>query len=167
MLPGNAATSASARRVATLSANAKAATASADVAAAAPAAKSKTIAVAAREAGVHVETIRYYERLGLIPRPAPRSGYRLYPASTIDRIRSIKRAQDFGFSLREIDEFFGLSGGTCREMCAKVDEKVREIEARIASLIELRDELRGLVAKSAQQGPATNCQVFQAFVRPR
>jgi MerR family mercuric resistance operon transcriptional regulator len=140
------------------------ASAAADVAA--PVARSKTIAVAAREAGVHVETIRYYERLGLIPRPAARSGYRLYPASTIERVRSIKRAQDFGFTLREIDEFFGLSGGSCKEMCAKVDEKVREIEARIAALIELRDELRGLVSKSAQTGPASNCQVFKAFVRP-
>ena len=50
-------------------------------------------------------------------------------------------------------------------MCAKVDEKVREIDVRIAALVELRDELRGLVKRSARQGPAANCQVFQAFER--
>ena len=119
---------------------------------------------------MHVETIRYYERLGLIPRPPARSGYRHYPEATIERIRSIKRAQDFGFSLREIDELYSMtatSDSSCQAMCAKVDEKVREIEARIASLVELRDELRGLVRRSARSGPATNCQVFRAFGVPR
>lgn len=166
MLLRNAATSASAPKAAAKAASARPVTANAVADAVAPAAKSKTIAQAAREAGVHVETIRYYERLGLIPRPAPRSGYRHYPASTIDRVRSIKRAQDFGFSLREVNELYAMTAGdnsTCRAMCAKVDQKVREIEARIASLIELRDELRGLVEQSARVGPATNCKVFRAF----
>ena len=165
MLLRNAATSASAPKAAAKAVRAPV-TANAVADAVAPAAKSKTIAQAAREAGVHVETIRYYERLGLIPRPAPRSGYRHYPASTIDRVRSIKRAQDFGFSLREINELYAMTAGgdsSCRAMCAKVDQKVREIEARIASLIELRDELRGLVEQSARVGPATNCKVFRAF----
>lgn len=168
MLTRSAAKSASARPDAAPAASAKPATANAVAAAAAPAAKSKTIAVAAREAGVHVETIRYYERLGLIPRPAPVSGYRRYPEKTIDRIRSIKRAQDFGFSLREIDELYSMaatSDGSCQAMCARVDEKVREIDARIAALVELRDELQGLVKRSSRRGPATNCQVFQAFQR--
>ena len=170
MLLRNAATSANAPSPAAKVARASPVTANAVADAAAPAAKSKTIAQAAREAGVHVETIRYYERLGLIPRPAPRgglsAGYRHYPASTIDRIRSIKRAQDFGFSLREINELYAMTAGndsSCGAMCAKVDQKVREIEARIASLIELRDELRGLVEQSARVGPATNCKVFKAF----
>ena len=166
MLLRNAATSANAPKAAPRAASASPVTANAVAAVAAPAAKSKTIAQAAREAGVHVETIRYYERLGLIPRPAPRSGYRNYPLSTIDRVRSIKRAQDFGFSLREINELYAMTAGgdsSCRAMCAKVDQKVREIEARIASLMELRDELRGLVEQSARVGPATNCKVFKAF----
>ncbi len=166
MLLRNAAKNASARDVAAKVASASPVTANAVAAVPAPAAKSKTIAYAAREAGVHVETIRYYERLGLIPRPAARSGYRHYPASTVDRIRSIKRAQDFGFSLREIDELYAMtatSDSSCRAMCAKVDQKVREIEARIASLMELRDELRGLVAQSSRVGPAANCKVFKAF----
>lgn len=165
MLLRNAATSASAPKAAAKAASAPV-TANAVADAVAPAAKSKTIAQAAREAGVHVETIRYYERLGLIPRPAPRSGYRHYPAPTIDRLRSIKRAQDFGFSLREINELYAMTASdnsTCRAMCAKVDQKVREIEERIASLMELRDELRGLVEQSARVGPATNCKVFKAF----
>lgn len=170
MLLRNAAPNANAPKAAAKAASASRANATAVADAVAPAAKSKTIAQAAREAGVHVETIRYYERLGLIPRPAARgglsAGYRHYPASTIDRIRSIKRAQDFGFSLREINELYAMTAGddsSCRAMCAKVDQKVREIEARIASLIELRDELRGLVEQSARVGPATNCKVFKAF----
>lgn len=172
MLPRNAVTSARARNAPAPPATATRpkASAAATAAVAAPAAKNKTIAQAAREAGVHVETIRYYERLGLIPRPAPRSGYRHYPEATIDRIRSIKRAQDFGFSLREIDELYSMtatSDSSCKAMCAKVAEKIREIEARIAALTELRDELRGLMKQSSQVGPATNCQVFQAFENRR
>ena len=142
------------------------ANAAAIAAVAAPAAKSKTIAQAAREAGVHVETIRYYERLGLIPRPVAHAGYRHYPQSTIDRVRSVKRAQDFGFSLREIDELYAMtasSDSSCQAMCAKVDAKVREIEARISSLVELRNEFQAMVKRSARQGPATNCRVFQAL----
>jgi len=164
MRPRNAAISASAQHA--LAKSPAIADAAVDAAPAAPAAKSKTIAVAAREAGVHVETIRYYERLGLIPRPEPHAGYRLYPTATIERIRSIKRAQDFGFSLREIDELYSMaatSDGSCQAMCARVDAKVREIDARIAALVELRDELRGLVKRSARRGPATNCEVFRAF----
>ena len=138
----------------------------ATAAAAAPVAKNKTIAQAAREAGVHVETIRYYERLGLIPRPAPLAGYRHYPQTTIDRVRSIKRAQEFGFRLREIEELYAMtatSDSSCQAMCARVDAKVREIEAKIRSLEELRDELQGMVKGSARRGPAANCEVFRAF----
>lgn len=119
---------------------------------------------------MHVETVRYYERLGLIPRPAARGSYRHYPEATIERIRSIKRAQDFGFSLREIDELYTMvatDAKSCQEMCALVDQKVREIEARIEALRGLRDELKGLVAKSRRSGPASNCQVYQAFGKPR
>ncbi|MBY0502536.1 MAG: MerR family DNA-binding protein [Bryobacteraceae bacterium] len=97
---------------------------------------------------MHVETIRYYERLGLIPRPEARSGFRQYPQATVERIRSIKRAQDFGFSLREINELYAItatSDSSRQAMCAKVEEKVREIETRIAALVELR---------------ATNCKAW-------
>ncbi len=142
------------------------ASAAANAAVAAPAAKGKTIALAARGAGVHVETIRYYERLGLIPRPVSYGGYRHYPEATIARVRSIKRGQDFGFSLREIAELYAMtasSESSCQAMCAKVDAKVREIDARIAALVELREELKGMVGRSARQGPATNCEVFRAF----
>jgi len=170
MPPRNAVSDAPARTVPApvASATRRNANAAATAAAAAPAARSKTIAHAAREAGVHVETIRYYERLGLIPRPAPRGAYRQYPSVTIDRIRSIKRAQDFGFSLREIQELFHMTAegdSSCLAICAKVEQKVREIEERIASLQALRDELRGLMKKSTKVGPATNCQVLQEIRR--
>jgi len=98
-----------------------------------------TIGQLAKQAEVKVETLRYYERCGLLP-PPPRSpaGYRLYPAETVGRVRFIKRAQKLSFSLREIGELLSLrvsSGVTCAHIKAKAEEKVREIEARIADLV--------------------------------
>lgn len=77
---------------------------------------------------MHVETIRYYERLGLIARPRAAAGYRVYPDETVRRLIFIRNAQKLGFSLKEIGELAGMakSGVTCAEMCARMDEKLRD-----------------------------------------
>lgn len=126
----------------------------------------RTIAIAAREAGVHVETIRYYERMGLIPRPTRGASYRHYPDSTVDRLRFIRHAADHGFTLREIRELLDLTHhdeASCAEVCGRIDLKIAEIDRKIAELQLLRDHLAARVAQSPRQGPADNCKVMECF----
>jgi len=84
--------------------------------------ESMTIGKLAKRAGVGVETIRFYERKGLLPEPPRRySGYREYPESAIDRVRFIRRAKELGFTLKEIGELLELRirpGTTCRQMAS-------------------------------------------------
>jgi DNA-binding transcriptional MerR regulator len=116
---------------------------------------------------VGVETIRFYERRGLIARPAkPRAGYRSYPEETVERVRFIRRAREYGFALEEIRELLQLSSSAgCKDMCARVSAKVRDLDARIAALTALRDELRGLLRGSPGRGAADQCAVIRALRR--
>lgn len=143
-----------------------AATVDAPAAAARKSSSRRTIAIAAREAGVHVETIRYYERMGLIPRPARGASYRHYPESTVDRLRFIRHAADHGFTLREIHEILDLTHrdeASCAEVCGRIDVKIAEIDRKIAELQHLRDHLAARVAQSPRRGPAQNCKVMECF----
>lgn len=107
---------------------------------------SLTIGRLAREAGVHVETVRYYQRVGLVNEPPrPPGGYRVYPAATVDRIRFIKRAQGLGFSLQEITELLELGDGHCADVRSRAERKLATIEQQIADLNTLRDTLSQLV----------------------
>lgn len=122
------------------------------VAATAPAAKRSkalTIAGAADAAGVGVETVRFYEREGLIPQPPrPSSGYRTYPPHTVQRIRFIRHCQELGFSLKETREFLRLNDegtGGCEHACARVDNKIRDLDSRILAMTVLRDNLKSLL----------------------
>ena len=128
----------------------------------------RTISRAAREAGVHVETIRYYERLGLIARPRASQGYRDYPEETVRRLRFIRNAQQLGFSLKEIAQLAGMTttGAACAEMCARMDEKLGDIDEQIERLTLLRNELAGLIQASPRRGPYTNCKVCGALDAP-
>ncbi|MFM2124673.1 MAG: DNA-binding transcriptional activator of copper-responsive regulon s [Acidobacteriota bacterium] len=128
-------------------------------------ARPRTIGRAAREAGVNVETIRYYERLGLIARPRTAGGYRVYPEDTMRRLQFIRNAQKLGFSLKEIAELAGMTstGATCEELCARMDEKLSEIDRRIQQLTALRNELASMVDASPRRGPGSNCKVCQSF----
>ena len=126
----------------------------------------RTIGRAAREAGVNVETIRYYERLGLIARPRAGSGYersyRIYPDETVRRLQFIKSAQRLGFSLKEIGELAGMAraGVTCEQMCSRVEEKLREIDQHVRKLTTLRNELAGLIDCSPRAGSFEECKVY-------
>ncbi|MEI9812697.1 MAG: MerR family DNA-binding protein [Acidobacteriota bacterium] len=123
----------------------------------------RTIGRAAQEAGVHVETIRYYERVGLIARPRAAGRYRVYPEETVRRLRFIRNAQQLGFSLKEIGELTGLAekNVTCADMCARMDEKLAEIEKKIEQLSSLRNELARLVGESPRRGSYSNCKVCE------
>jgi MerR family mercuric resistance operon transcriptional regulator len=114
-----------------------------------------------------VETIRYYERLGLIARPRALSkeggAYRVYPDETVRRLRFIRNAQKLGFTLKEIAQLAGMAttGVTCAEMCARMDEKLAAIDHEIQRLATLRNELARLLDASPRKGPYTNCKVCQ------
>jgi MerR family transcriptional regulator, copper efflux regulator len=105
----------------------------------------------AKRAGVGVETLRFYERCGLIAEPARTpTGYRQYPPDEVERVRFIRRARDLGFSLAEIRHFFEISrepGGDCVDLCDAVDAKldelrkgIRELQAKLRALERLRKE---------------------------
>src|SRR4051794_13174868 len=111
----------------------------------------------AKHAGVNVETLRFYERKGLLPKPPQReSGYREYPAESVRLIRFIKRAQELGFSLREVKELLALRvepGRTCADVRHKAQEKVLEVRQKIADLQAIERALETLTATCSGDGP--------------
>jgi Hg(II)-responsive transcriptional regulator len=124
----------------------------------------------AKEAGVGVDTLRYYERRGLISEPQRRaSGYREYPADTAQVIRFIKRAQDLGFSLDEIEELLQLrEGGRRGEVRGLAEQKVRDIDEKVSRLNAMREALTGLITTcSCKTGPAPQCPIIEALDDPK
>ena len=124
-----------------------------------------TVGELAKSAHVNDQTVRYYERRGLIAEPVrTRAGYRQYPDDAPERIRFIKRAQDLGFSLKEIKELLGLrvdAEGTCHAVEAKARDKIALVETKIEELHTMKKALERLVA-SCQQNEATGeCPILE------
>jgi Hg(II)-responsive transcriptional regulator len=124
----------------------------------------------AAEAGVNIETLRYYERRGILARPkrAPSSGYREYPPDAVRLIRFIKRAQDLGFTLAEIQELVRLrhnKRASCAEVRAAAEAKVADIEAKIASLRSMKRALGVLVAACGGR-EALTCPILESLEAP-
>jgi MerR family mercuric resistance operon transcriptional regulator len=124
-----------------------------------------TIGQLAKQANVNLETIRYYERRGLIPEP-PRSesGYRLYSQDALVRTQFIKRVQALGFSLKEISEILSLrveQGMSCGEVKARVQTKIADIDKRIASLQQMKEALLRLSMKCTGIGPVSKCPILE------
>lgn len=121
----------------------------------------------ARAAGIGVETVRFYEREGLIPAPPRRaSGYRMYPPDTIDRLRFIRRAKDLGFSLSEINDLLSLAGqpeGDRGEVKRIAEDKLDEIERRIRDLENVRAVLAHLTAQCSGHGPIHDCPIIESL----
>jgi MerR family transcriptional regulator, mercuric resistance operon regulatory protein len=126
-----------------------------------------TIGRLARQADVNVETIRYYQRIGLIEEPPkPSRGYRRYPASTIDRIRFIKRAQDLGFTLKEIEDLLSLDDGNCAEARTIAEHKHEVIERRITDLDAMRNELGNLIEACRKNADGQgHCAIIETLTR--
>ena len=127
-----------------------------------------TIGQVAKLAGVNRETLRYYEREGIIDMPARKdSGYRIYPADTVKRIHFIKRAQVLGFSLKEIMELMALrndaKGATCRDVKQYAQDKVKTIEKKLADLKRMRSRLRELIAICDEENSISACPILDAF----
>ena len=121
----------------------------------------------AKQASVNIETLRYYEKRGLMPRPARSlSNYRLYSEYTVKRIRFVKRAQDLGFSLKEIKELLSLRAAPrarCADVCGRSKEKIQEIDEKIRSLKAMRRALSKLVAECSRRGKASDCHILSVL----
>ena len=126
-----------------------------------------TIGQVARGAGVGVETVRFYEREGLIDRPERRpSGYRQYGPDVVRRIRFIQHAKQLGFSLNEVLELLSLRvapDGTCAAVQTRALSKIQDIDAKIAALGGMRRALLRLSETCGGPGPATECPILEAL----
>lgn len=122
----------------------------------------------ANDAGVGVETVRFYETRGLItqpPRPAD-GGYRDYPVEMVHHIRFIRNAQQLGFSLREVKALMELEAGpeaNCGDVRMRAREKLREIEDKIAGLNRMKAALVTLIDVCPGNGPTRNCSILSEF----
>jgi len=123
-----------------------------------------TIGKLAEQAGVTIETIRYYQRKGLLREPdKPFSGYRQYPRDAIARIRFIKRAQQCGFTLREIAELLSLDSGHCEDVRKMAELKRQQIDAQIHDLTALLDVLDRLVEGCREDSSTEQCSLIEAL----
>ncbi|MBI40322.1 MAG: heavy metal-responsive transcriptional regulator [Leptospiraceae bacterium] len=115
----------------------------------------------ARRAGVNLQTIRYYERSGLLPAPERNeSGYRQYTENALVRIRFIKKAQALGFSLKEIQELLRLRADEnrqCKEVQDLVLSKIEELNERIVELKNAQSTLQDLIKDTTEATPAPEC----------
>jgi MerR family transcriptional regulator, copper efflux regulator len=126
---------------------------------------SLSIGKVARRAGIGVETIRFYEREGLLAAPVRKdSGYRLYPERVIGRIRFIRCAKELGFSLKEIKELFQLrrnSSSTCEDIREKAEAKIANVEAKIAMLKKMKRALTELSAACKGRTSLGECPILE------
>ncbi len=126
-----------------------------------------TIGKVAKAAGLGVETVRFYERQGLIAEPArSESGYRQYRPETIRRLQFIVRAKALGFTLQEIGDLLDLRatpGAGCADVQARAEAKIADIEARIAQLDAMKLALGALVVQCRGEGPLSDCPILDAL----
>ena len=128
--------------------------------------KGLTIGEVAKQAEVNVETLRYYERRGILPIP-PRSGanYRRYPETAVRQARSIKRAQGLGFSLDEIRELLSLGDGHCDDVRRVAENQRALVAARIADLAAMQDTLDGLIDRCRNAQVSNHCPLIETLSR--
>ena len=128
--------------------------------------KKSTIGDLARVTGTKVETVRYYERIGLLPAPDRTSGnYRAYDATHLNRLSFIRRARDLGFSIEQLRELLSLADQTDRS-CEAVDaiarEHLCEVERKISDLQALRRELDTIISQCGC-GTIAECRIIEAL----
>ena len=124
-----------------------------------------TVGIAAKRAGVKIDTIRYYERRALLPRsPRTEAGYRTLTEETVQRLRLIKHAQALGFTLNEIKQLLELRltpGKTCADVRSRAEAKIADIERKIRSLQVMKRALQQLVSACKSDGPASKCSFLE------
>jgi Hg(II)-responsive transcriptional regulator len=121
----------------------------------------------AKSAGVPIDTVRYYERNGILPAPRRRpSGYRSYGEDDVARLRFIRRAKALGFTLEEIHDLLALTGRRGRNMAGVKKAaigKLADVEHKLAELTRVRDGLRKLVAACPGHGDLAQCPILTAL----
>ncbi|AXS83660.1 Hg(II)-responsive transcriptional regulator [Marinobacter sp. Arc7-DN-1] len=124
-----------------------------------------TIGGLARAANVHIETIRYYQRRGLLPEPErPPGGIRRYGDADIDRLTFVKTAQQLGFSLDQISDLLRLEDGThCQEASALAEHKLRDVREKIGRLEKIERVLGEMVDRCHAQQGNINCPLIESL----
>jgi MerR family mercuric resistance operon transcriptional regulator len=126
-----------------------------------------TIGKVARSVGLAIDTVRFYEREGLLEKP-PRSasGYRHYRPDAVARLCFIRQAKDLGFTLSEIKELLALRvapGKSCADVRARAEAKIADVEQRIAQLNRMKRALTKLAAACSGRGPTSTCPILEAL----
>lgn len=120
----------------------------------------------AKEANVKVETVRYYERRGLLPDPPRReSGYRIYSENDVTRIQFIKHAQKLGFTLNEVSDLLSLRvdpDTTCADVKKRAEIKINDIDGKIRALQQMKIALTRLVTL-CKGGTSNECSILKAL----
>lgn len=126
-----------------------------------------TIGEVAKAANVNTETIRYYEREGLLPEPPrTRAGYRQYTRDAVRRVRFMKRAQALGFTLAEISTLLSLRvnrGSACQEVLTEATHTVSRIDEKIGELERMRSALGRLIRACRSRRSMTDCPILDAL----
>ncbi|MDO6566008.1 MerR family transcriptional regulator [Alteromonas sp. 1_MG-2023] len=123
-----------------------------------------TISKLAKEANVGVETIRFYERKGLLEQPIkPMQGYRQYTEQALSRVLFIKRAQYLGFTLAEISSLLILSASNCEDVQQLAEQKLVVIEDKLRDLLNLKESLVSLVSDCKNNPSDKDCPIIQSL----
>ena len=129
--------------------------------------RQKTIAWVAKETGVNVQTVLYYERRGLLPAPSRSlNGYRLFNDVSVQRIYFIKRAQELGFTLKQVLALLTLQGehnASCAEVSAMATSHLEEIETKILDLERMKKALIPLVEACPKKGSLNICPIMESL----
>ncbi|MGH6630243.1 MAG: MerR family DNA-binding protein [Nevskiales bacterium] len=126
-----------------------------------------TIGRLARQAGVSIDTVRFYERAGLLPKPSrATSGYRSYAGGDVDRLRFIRRAKALGFTLEEIAELLALNAGKGSRAAVKAlaKRRVAELNQKIRELTVIRDTLRSHARHCSGRGSVRGCPIIETLL---
>jgi Hg(II)-responsive transcriptional regulator len=125
----------------------------------------------AAQAAVNIQTLRYYERRGLMPTvERRRSGYREYDPTAVDQVRFIKHAQTLGFTLEEIGELLALrvgAGSACAQVEARAEAAMARIDEKVRQLTRMRAVLGDLATACQRQDLTGDCPILHALEEPR
>lgn len=130
--------------------------------------ESLTIGKLASASGVSVETIRFYERKGILKQPRKQGAFRHYPDEYIARVQFIKRSQELGFTLKESKELLDLrikNQSKCSDVLSKTEEKILEIDQKIKDLKQMKKSLQGLANCCEDTSlPLSECPILECFM---
>lgn len=128
--------------------------------------KSTTIGKLAQLAHINIETIRYYERIGIIEQPVkPFSGFRQYDLSLVNTLKFIKRSQQLGFTLTEIKDLLDLGNGHCSDVKVIAQEKRDKIQEQLNDLLSMKTELDKLIKNCDDTENTSQCAIIEILAK--